>query len=163
MSFSYTGGPNNAASILFPGYANGVPPDGNYTISFNSAGVTDAQWNPLGGNTSFNFFALAGDADRNKTVDTTDFNLLASNFGATPRNFSQGDFNYDGTVDTTDFNMLAANFSDVLPGDAARGLAATSAFKAPAAPPYSGMFATKPIESIDNDALSGLLTPDNIF
>jgi hypothetical protein len=44
------------------------------------------------------------------TVDTLDFNVLASNFGQSGKNFTDGDFNYDQVVDTLDFNLLASNF-----------------------------------------------------
>jgi len=64
-------------------------------------------------------YTLYGDANLDKTVDTVDFNLLASNFGLTGKQWTDGDANYDGTVDTVDFNLLAANFAQVLPADAA--------------------------------------------
>jgi len=151
MSLVYNGGVNNAATLTFPGYANGVPPDGNYTVVLNSPGLTDAQWNPLGGATSFNFFVLAGDADRTKTVDTVDFNILAANFGATGQNFSQGDFSYDTTVDTIDFNLLAANFSKTLPGDSTAAAAAPSvaggSVVQPAAANGSSLFGQAPIKT----------------
>src|SRR5439155_849049 len=63
-------------------------------------------------------YTAYGDANLDKTVDTSDFNTLASNFGGTNKRWSQGDFNYDGNVDTLDFNALAANFSFTVPADA---------------------------------------------
>ena len=42
------------------------------------------------------------------------FNTLAANFGQSPRDFAQGDFNYDGTVNLSDFNILASRFGRVL-------------------------------------------------
>src|SRR5204863_4408706 len=60
-----------------------------------------------------------GDANLDGTVNTTDFNLLASNFGATNlKHWFQGDFNYDGAVNTTDFNLLAGNFGQSVPDGA---------------------------------------------
>jgi autotransporter-associated beta strand protein len=59
-------------------------------------------------------YTLYGDANLDGTVDTVDFNNLASNFSQSG-NWSQGDFNFDGVVDTVDFNLLAANFSQSLP------------------------------------------------
>src|SRR5262249_9032927 len=56
-------------------------------------------------------YTAYGDANLDKTVDTSDFNILAANFGGTGKRWSQGDFNYDGACDTLDFNALAANFS----------------------------------------------------
>ena len=43
-------------------------------------------------------------------VDLNDFNILAANFGQSPRTFTQGDFNYDNTVNLEDFNILAGRF-----------------------------------------------------
>jgi hypothetical protein len=51
-----------------------------------------------------------GDTDLNGTVNLSDFNRLAANFGSTDAVWSQGDFNYDGLVNLSDFNRLAANF-----------------------------------------------------
>src|SRR5207253_11238087 len=58
---------------------------------------------------------LYGDADLSGTVDTIDFNLLASNFSQSGKVWYDGDFNYSGTVDTIDFNLLATNFAQSLP------------------------------------------------
>jgi len=60
------------------------------------------------------FQALKGDADGNKAVDMTDFNILAENFnpdGLHAKDWSTGDFDTNQTVDITDFNFLAANFT----------------------------------------------------
>ena len=51
-----------------------------------------------------------GDANLDGTVNLSDFNRLASNFGSTTGDWSQGDFNYDSNVNLQDFNRLAANF-----------------------------------------------------
>jgi hypothetical protein len=51
-----------------------------------------------------------GDADLNRTVNLTDFNRLAANFGQSGRRWSHGDFDYNGQVNLNDFNRLAANF-----------------------------------------------------
>ena len=67
-----------------------------------------------------------GDANLDGQVNLSDFNRLASNFGATSGDWSQGDFNYDGNVNLTDFNRLASNFGlsaagpEVTPDDWAR-------------------------------------------
>ena len=63
----------------------------------------------------------AGDATRRDLigrVNLDDFNVLAANFGQSPRDFTQADFNYDGVVNLKDFNILAGRF----------GSAPTSAF-----------------------------------
>jgi len=53
-----------------------------------------------------------GDADLNGTVNSDDFNRLASSFGTNGSVWSEGNFNYDalGTVNSDDFNLLAGNF-----------------------------------------------------
>ena len=51
-----------------------------------------------------------GDANLDGTVNLSDFNRLAANFGSTTGDWSQGDFNYDSNVNLSDFNRLAANF-----------------------------------------------------
>jgi len=53
---------------------------------------------------------LPGDASFDGIVNTTDFNLLAGNFGGSGKSWGQADFTFDGNVDTTDFNILAGNF-----------------------------------------------------
>ena len=63
------------------------------------------------------FFFLAGDADHDADVDLDDFNILATNFGQSNRNFSQGDFNYDTLVNLDDFNILAGRFGVALGPD----------------------------------------------
>jgi len=56
------------------------------------------------------FQALGGDADGNLTVDITDFNTLAGNFGNTGVEWTDADFDANDVVDITDFNTLAGNF-----------------------------------------------------
>ena len=59
-----------------------------------------------------------GDADLSGTVNLTDFNALAANFGLSDRVWSEGDFNYDRTVNLSDFNLLAGNFGLSVAGSA---------------------------------------------
>jgi hypothetical protein len=51
-----------------------------------------------------------GDADLNGTVNSDDFNLFATNFGLSGRQWFQGDFNYNSVVNSDDFNLFATNF-----------------------------------------------------
>ena len=71
----------------------GLMPDGKYHAAYGSE-------------YSLGFTALAGDADGNGKVNTSDFNLLAGNFGGTTRTYNQGDFDYDGSVTSDDFNIF---------------------------------------------------------
>jgi hypothetical protein len=131
MALTYNAG-TNTATVTFPGVTsnNGIPtilPDGNYRVTLLAAGITDAAGNPLDGNGNgtggddytFDFFVWAGDANHDRTVNLTDFNTLASNFGQSGRNFTQGDFNYDTIVNLQDFNILASKFGQTLPAAAA--------------------------------------------
>jgi len=110
----------NVASIKFDG---SLPfhalPDGNYRLTLPAGSVQDAAGNVLETTFTFDFFVLAGDANRDRRVDTVDFNILAANFAQSERTFSQGDFNYDGKVDTVDFNILASRFATELAPPAA--------------------------------------------
>ena len=65
--------------------------------------------------------ALPGDADGDTDVDITDINILATNFGADPAEWTQGNFD-DTDVDITDIGILAANFGDYDPGSGASGV-----------------------------------------
>ncbi len=60
-------------------------------------------------------FILAGDANRDRTVNFDDLLVLAANYNASGRTFTQGDFNYDGTVDFDDLLILAARYNATLP------------------------------------------------
>jgi len=74
-----------------------------YEVDYNTTNVT------LGA-----FQALEGDANGDKRIDITDFNVLSSNFDPTGQNandWTNADFNADGNVDITDFNALSSNFA----------------------------------------------------
>ncbi len=116
MSVSYDSG-TNTATFTFPGFtdgAAGVLPDGQYRATLLAAGVTKSIGMPLPAEVISNFFFLAGDANHDARVNLDDFNLVAANFGQSPRTFSQGDFNYDGLINLEDFNVLASRFGVTL-------------------------------------------------
>jgi hypothetical protein len=70
------------------------------------------------------FYVLVGDADRDRAVNALDFNVLATNYGASgATTLDQGDFNFDGHVDSLDFNALAAGFGTRLPSPAPANVA----------------------------------------
>jgi hypothetical protein len=112
-----------SATITFP--SNLPLPDGNYQLTISAAGVSgtggqlDGNGDGVGGDDYvFSFFFLNADADRNRAVNTGDFNLLAQNFNKTGMTFGQGDFNYDGRVNALDFNVLAAEYGRTIPAPA---------------------------------------------
>jgi hypothetical protein len=55
-------------------------------------------------------YSRPGDANFDERVDSSDFSLLASNFGRSGQDWGTGDFNLDGRVDSADFSLLASNF-----------------------------------------------------
>jgi uncharacterized delta-60 repeat protein len=107
----------NTATLSF----GSVLPDGDYSARAIAAGITNAQGQPMLADHVLSFFFLQGDANHDRNVNLTDFNILATNFGQTPRTFAQGDFTYDGTVNLNDFNVLAARFGQALAAPAAGG------------------------------------------
>jgi hypothetical protein len=108
---SYNAG-TNTATFSF----TGILPDGDFRATLLAAGITNAGGTPLPANVIHNFFFMQGDANHDRRVNLDDFNILAANFGQSPRDFTQGDFNYTGNVNLDDFNILAARFGNVLAG-----------------------------------------------
>jgi hypothetical protein len=90
----------------------GTLPDGDYNLTLLDGALTDLDGNANQGEvTSFVTFFLAGDANRDRTVDLVDFTTLRNNFGRSDSPlFSEADFNYDGTVDLADFTILRNQF-----------------------------------------------------
>jgi GH25 family lysozyme M1 (1,4-beta-N-acetylmuramidase) len=91
--------------------------DSNYRATIAADDVRDPANNPLQADVTVDFFVLSGDANRNRSVDISDFNILASNFGKSGQTYTQGNFDYsaDGTVTITDFNVLASHFGKTMP------------------------------------------------
>lgn len=91
----------------------GVLPDGNYTFTLGAGKVTDLAGN---GNAVFSgsTHVLAGDLNRDKTVNFDDLLTLAQNYGTSGKTFSQGDSNYDGAVNFDDLLMLAQRYGQSL-------------------------------------------------
>jgi fibronectin-binding autotransporter adhesin len=58
--------------------------------------------------------AYYGDANIDGKVNAIDFNILATNFGASSKHWQDGDYNYDGVVNSSDFSALAQNFNQSL-------------------------------------------------
>jgi len=122
----------NTASFTFPGYAHGALPDGNYKVTIPPSSFEDLAGNELAAGLSGTFYFVAGDANHDRTVELTDFTILAANFNGQGKTFDQGDFNYDGVVDLTDFTILASKFNYTLPATTTATVASAPA--APAAP-----------------------------
>jgi hypothetical protein len=118
--------------ITFPGYANGVLPDGNYRLVLPAGSVSDTAGRTMAHDYVLNFFVLAGDVNRDRAVNGTDFALLAANFGRGGRTYGQGDLNGDGSVNGSDFAILAGNFGKALPAVQAAVVASVSVSPEPA-------------------------------
>ena len=108
-------GDQNAIEVRY--FAGGQLPNGNYRLTVPAGAVVDSQGAANTSAFSYEFFILAGDANRDRTVDLADFVILRNNFNQTNRLFSQADFNYDGTVDLQDFVILRNNFGQSVPGN----------------------------------------------
>jgi hypothetical protein len=91
-----------------------ILPDGNYRATLPAGSVADTYGNPLAADFMFDFFVLAGDANRDRKVDVADLGILATNWQQSPRTFSQGDFDYSGTVDVNDLGILATKWQQQL-------------------------------------------------
>src|SRR5262249_42287304 len=76
-----------------------------------TAGLPSFGGQPMDATSLLIGYVYSGDANLDGTVDTIDFNNLASNFSGSGKFWGPGDFNYDGSIDTVDFNLLASNFS----------------------------------------------------
>ena len=106
---------SNEATLLLTGEL----PDGNYELTIAAGDIANAAGVPASGSPIvFDFFVLAGDANRDRAVTIADFALLRAGFGGAGV-FSDGDFNYDGQVTIADFAILRSNFGTALPRPAA--------------------------------------------
>jgi hypothetical protein len=114
--------------LTFPGYPHGLP-DGDYRVVIGSINFDDAAGNPLTSSFLIDFFVLAGDANRDRSVGPADFNILASHFGQTGQTFTAGDFDYDGSVGAGDFNLLASRFGTSLGPPPPQPLATTGTLR----------------------------------
>lgn len=103
--------------------------DGDYRATLSAAGVNDDYGVHLAADKIYGFFAMAGDVNRDRTVDFLDLSILAQNYNAPAAGYAQGDVNGDGMVDFLDLSILAQHYNTTL-------LAAPAS--APAAPVTAG-------------------------
>jgi hypothetical protein len=99
----------NTATFTF----NTAIPDGGYRARLIASGIS-GPGGQLPADHTFEFTFLRGDANGDGRVNLNDFNILAANFGQSPRDFTQGDFDYSGNVNLTDFNILAGRFGQAV-------------------------------------------------
>ncbi len=100
---------------LSPTIAPFTLPDGNYRLTVFAGEVTNAAGAHLQASEVFEFFVLAGDANRDRRVNFDDLLILAQNYlRASFPVFSQGDFNYDDVVNFDDLLILAQRYNTSL-------------------------------------------------
>jgi hypothetical protein len=109
---------NQAAIITLPG----TPPDGNYTLTLVSAGITDAGGTALDGDGDGQagddyvapFFQLQGDVNLDRTVSFADLVAVAQHYGNNNALFADGDLSGDGVVSFADLVAVAQNYGKTL-------------------------------------------------
>jgi hypothetical protein len=105
-----TNSPGASVVFTFPGFRDGVLPDGTYIASIDPQNITDLAGNPMPIGSIVTFFVLGGDANHDGKVTAADLGILSNNWQGTGKVFAQADFNYDGKVDINDLYILAHNW-----------------------------------------------------
>lgn len=90
-------------------------PNGNYQATLAAGKAADSHNIATRSASTIDFFTLAGDTNRDRTVDFGDLTALAAAYGSTGANWAQGDFNGDGTVNFFDLTTLSASYGTTLP------------------------------------------------
>jgi hypothetical protein len=91
-----------------------ILPDGDYRLTIPQLEYGDLLGNPMQSDVSFDFFALKGDVNHDRTVSIADFIQLSSNFNKSPAVYAEGDLNLDNVVSIGDFIDLSANLNRTL-------------------------------------------------
>jgi hypothetical protein len=107
------------ATWTVSGFSRNQLPDGNYHAALAATSVADAAGNPMAAPFALDFFALAGDANHDRSVDFNDLVALAQNYNVVGgRTWAQADFTGDGTTDFNDLVLLAQRYNTSLPAAA---------------------------------------------
>ena len=98
----------STGTIAFPWVPNGVLPTGRYLATLGADRFQDYAGNSSAAS-SFAFWFLAADINRDQVVNFGDLLILAQNYGAIGRTFGQGNVDYstDGSVNFGDLLLLA--------------------------------------------------------
>lgn len=109
------GGPGVATTATWSRDPSAGPlPDGNYRVTLPAGSVTDAAGNSLAADYTFDFFVLAGDANRDRVVNFSDLLIVARNYNGTGKTYGDGDLNSDGAVSFADLLILARSYGKAL-------------------------------------------------
>jgi hypothetical protein len=131
------------ATFTLPPAGESFLANGNYRATLPAGAVTDAAGTALAAAWITDFFVLAGDVNRDRAVNGTDFAILAGNFGKSGMTYAQGDLNGDGSVNGSDFALLAGNFGRAVPPPAAAAVAVAPGRAAATAAPAPPVRAAK--------------------
>lgn len=90
--------------------------DGDYTFRLSAGALRDSAGNLLSSEYTLGFFLLAGDINRDRSVGFDDLLIVAQNYGASGKTFSQGNVDYsaDGVVGFDDLLLLAQRYGSSL-------------------------------------------------
>jgi SdrD B-like domain/Bacterial Ig-like domain len=108
--------------------------DGDYRLTVWASGIHDDVGQPLAADYTFDFFAMAADANHDRKVDFSDLVILAQNYNSSGKTFARGNFDYDpgGNVGFSDLVILAQRYNTTLPPAAGPVASATVAAASPA-------------------------------
>lgn len=101
----------NVATFTFPGFTNGILPNGNYTATLQGSQVTDTEGDPILADKVFGFFVLAGDADHNGVINFDDYAFIDNGYNNGYSGFSNGDFDYNGVINFDDYSIIDNAFN----------------------------------------------------
>lgn len=96
-----------------------APPNANYRATLRAGQVKDASGLPLAADFSFDFFVLAGDVNRDRTVGFSDLLKVAQNYGKAGVGYGGGDLDGDGLVGFSDLLLVAQKYGATLPAPTA--------------------------------------------
>jgi hypothetical protein len=137
---------SRTATFTFPGYPNGVLPDGDYEATILASRVADAAGNGLAGDFTTGFFVLAADATRDRGVNLADYFAIDRGRAMRLTGFANGDLNYSGgPPDADDYLVIDRAF--LLREQAAAGGAGMASAAPAVLPPLFGDRADDPGEA----------------
>jgi ELWxxDGT repeat protein len=88
--------------------------DGDYRLTLPAGSVVDRAGNATPADVTVDFFVLAGDANRDRTVNFSDLLTLAKNYNQAGKAWADGDFTGDGLVNFSDLLILAKAYNKSL-------------------------------------------------